>query len=79
VSAYTEPWSPSALSFEPTPRYAALVSDINQAAEDGLVSAETAWALVDDLDLDAWYDAWARASAASDAQPTDCPFCGGAL
>jgi hypothetical protein len=77
-AAASEPWGPSALE-TPTPRYAALVSDIHQAAEDGLVSAETAWSLIDDLDLDEWYDAWGRASAASDAQPTDCPFCGGAL
>lgn len=66
------PWTP-----EPTPRYAALVSGIHQATEDGIVSAETAWALIDDLDQVAWYDAWASAASAS-TEPA-CPLCGGAL
>ncbi len=55
------------ISPEPTARYSALVEDIHQAADDGLVSAETAWALVDDLDQDAWYEAAAELHAAASA------------
>ena len=40
-----------------------LADDIRQAIEDGELTADTGWALLDDLEVDAWYEAYAPEGA----------------